>query len=81
MLPFFHFTDFEFFLIGIVRGGVQMGPRGTASTNRPIVPALGDYDDEEIVGMKIGRGNRSTQKKPAPVPRCPPQIPHDYTQF
>jgi hypothetical protein len=28
-------------------------------------------------GMRIGRGNRNTWRKPAPVPRCPPQIPHD----
>jgi hypothetical protein len=24
----------------------------------------------------IGRGNRSTGRKPAPVPLCPPQNPH-----
>jgi hypothetical protein len=27
--------------------------------------------------MRIGKGNRSNQRKPAPVPLCPPQIPHD----
>jgi hypothetical protein len=54
--------------------GVQLGPLGTAATNRPIVPAPVDYDDGEIGGM-IGRGNRSTQRKPAPVPLCPPQTP------
>jgi hypothetical protein len=58
-----------------VGGGVQLGPLGTAATNRPIVPAPGDYDDEEIGGM-IGGGNRSTRRKPAPVPLCPPQTPH-----
>jgi lysozyme family protein len=26
--------------------------------------------------MMIDRGNRSTRRKPAPVPLCPPQIPH-----
>jgi hypothetical protein len=52
-----------------------LGPLSTAATNRPIVPALGDYDDAEIGGM-IGRGNRSTRTKPAPVPLCPPQTPH-----
>jgi hypothetical protein len=52
-----------------------LGPLGTAATNRPIVPASGDYDDGEIGGM-IGRGNRRTRKKPAPVPRCPPQTTH-----
>jgi hypothetical protein len=64
-----------FFLIGIVGGGVQLGPLDTAATNRPIVPASGDYDDGEIGGM-IGRGNRSTRRKPALVPLCPPQTPH-----
>jgi hypothetical protein len=65
-------------LFGILGGGVQLGPLGTAVTNRPIMPAPGDYGDEEICGM-IGRGNRSTQRNPAPVPLCPPQIPHDLT--
>jgi hypothetical protein len=45
------------FVIGIVGGGVQLGPLGTVATSRPIVPALGDYDDGEIGGMMIGRGN------------------------
>jgi hypothetical protein len=39
-----------------VGGGVQLNPLGTAASNRPIVPAPGDYDDGEIGGM-IGRGN------------------------
>jgi hypothetical protein len=30
--------------------------------------------------MKIGRGNRSTRRKSAPVPHCPSQIPHDLTR-
>jgi hypothetical protein len=66
---------FNFFLIGIVRGAVQLGPLSTAATNRPIVPAPGGYDDGEIGGM-IGRGNRSIWRKPASVPLCPPQTPH-----
>jgi hypothetical protein len=45
----------QFFVIGIAGGEVQVGPLGTAATSRPIVPAPGDYDDEEIDGM-IGRG-------------------------
>jgi hypothetical protein len=40
--------------IGIVGGGVQLGPLGTEATNRPTVPAPGDYDNGEIGGM-IGR--------------------------
>jgi hypothetical protein len=52
-----------------------LGLLGTAATNRPNVPAPGDYDDGEIGGM-IGRGNRSTRRKPALVPLCPPQTLH-----
>jgi hypothetical protein len=44
----------------------KLGPLGTAATNRPIVPAPGDYDDGEIGGM-IGKGNRSTRRKSAPL--------------
>jgi hypothetical protein len=44
------------FLIGIMGVGFQLGPLGTAATNRPIVPVPGDYDDGEIGGM-IGKGN------------------------
>jgi hypothetical protein len=32
-------------------GGVQLGQLGTAATNRPIVPALGNYDDGELGGL------------------------------
>jgi hypothetical protein len=54
-------------------GGVQLGPLGTSATNHRIVPAPGDYEDGEFGGMMIGRGNRSTRRKPAAVPLCPPQ--------
>jgi hypothetical protein len=66
----------NFNLIGIVGSGVQLGPLGTAATNRRIVPSPGDYDDGEIGGMIIGRGNRSTRRKPAPVSLCLPQTLH-----
>jgi hypothetical protein len=59
-----------------VGGGVHLSPLGTTATNRPTVPAPCDYDDGEFGGIMIGRGNRSTQRKPAPVPLCPPQTPH-----
>jgi hypothetical protein len=65
-----------FFLIDIAEGGVQLGPLGTATTNKPIVPALGDYYDAEIGGMMIGSRNRSTLKKLAPLQLCSPQTPH-----
>jgi hypothetical protein len=43
-----------------------LGPLGNAATNRPIVPTPGDYDDGEIGGMMIGKGNRSAMKKTCP---------------
>jgi hypothetical protein len=62
-----------------VGGGVQLGPLDKWATNWPTVPAPGDYEDGEFGGMMIGRGNRSTRGKPAIVPLCSPQIPHDLT--
>jgi hypothetical protein len=47
----------NFKTIHLVGGGVQLGPLGMAATDWAIVPALGDYGDEEFGGMKIGRGN------------------------
>jgi hypothetical protein len=66
------------FLNGIVGGGVLLAPLGTAATNRPIVPAPGDYNGGEIGGVMIGRGNQSTRRKPAPLPLCPPQTLHAW---
>jgi hypothetical protein len=44
-------------------------------------PQMIDEDDCGAVGgIKIGRGNRSIRRKPAPEPICPPQIPHDQTR-
>jgi hypothetical protein len=57
-----------------------MGPLGTSATEWPIVPTPGDYDDGEFGGMQIDRGNRSTRRKPAPAPLCPPQISLDQTR-
>jgi hypothetical protein len=56
----------------ILWGGVRLGPRGTAATIWPNAPA---HNDEcGAVSRMSGRGNRSTRRKPAPVPLCPPQI-------
>jgi hypothetical protein len=32
-----------------------------------------------VHGRRIGRGDRSTRRKPAPLQNCSPQIPHDLT--
>jgi hypothetical protein len=52
-----------------------LGPLLTSLLYQPRM--IGDGDCGEIGGMKIGRGNRSTRRTPAPVPLYPPQIPHD----
>jgi hypothetical protein len=56
-------------------GGVHVGSTRHVGHYWPIVPDPGDCDDKEFGGMKIGRGNRSTRRKPALAPLCPPQIP------
>jgi hypothetical protein len=45
----------------------KLGALDTSATNWPIIPAPGDCEDGEFGGMKIGRGNGSTWRKPAPA--------------
>jgi hypothetical protein len=63
----------------ISRRNLCGGALGTAAvTGLSYKPRMiGDGDCGEIGGMKIGRGYRSTRRKPAPAPLCPPQFPHD----
>jgi hypothetical protein len=60
---------------------MRLSPLGTAATTRLLYQPkmMDDGDCGAIGGMKIGWGNRSTRKKPAPAPLCPPQIAHDQT--
>jgi hypothetical protein len=62
--------------------GIRLSPLGTAATSGLLYkPQMIDEGDcGAIGGMEIGRGNRSTRRKPAPAPLCPPQIPHDQTR-
>jgi hypothetical protein len=66
----------------IIVSGVRLSPLGTAATSGLLYkPQMIDEGDcGAIGGMKIGRGNRSTRRKPAPEPLYPPQIPHDQTR-
>jgi hypothetical protein len=41
---------------------------------------IGERDCGAIGWMEISKGNRSTQRKPAPAPLCPPQTPLDQTR-
>jgi hypothetical protein len=36
-----------------------------------------DHNECEAIGGMLGKGHRSTRRKPAPVPIRPPQISHD----
>jgi hypothetical protein len=68
-----------FFLVSL--GGVRLSPLGTSATvgllSQPQI--IDDADYGAVGGMRIGKGNRSTRRKPAPLPLRPPQIPHDLT--
>jgi hypothetical protein len=66
-------------IIIIIISGVGLSPLGTAATSGLLYkPQMIDEGDcGAIGGMKIGRGKRSTRRKPAPAPLCPPQIPRD----
>jgi hypothetical protein len=70
--------QYTIFLIRILGGGVQLGPLGTAATNRPIVPTPGDYDDGEFVWNDDWQGKPKYSEKTCPSatlyttnPTCP----------
>jgi hypothetical protein len=60
--------------IFFILSGVRLGT--AAITGLLYQPQKIEDDCGAIGGMKIGRGNRSTRRKPAPALLCPPQIPH-----
>jgi hypothetical protein len=66
-------------LFVIIISGVRLSPLGTAATVGLLYPpqVIDDGDCGAVGGIKIVRGNRSTRRKPAPVPLYPPQIPYD----
>jgi hypothetical protein len=71
---------YVFFIFFIILSAVRLSPLGTAAKtgllNQPrMIDEYGAFG-----GMRIGRGNRSTRRKPARAPLCPPQIPHDQTR-
>jgi hypothetical protein len=65
-----------------ILSGVRLNPLGTAAITGLLYPPqmLYDCDCRAVGGVKIGMGNRSTRRKPAPAPLYPPQIPHDQTR-
>jgi hypothetical protein len=64
-----------------ILSGVRLSPLGTAGLlYQPQMVNDGDYGVIGRIKSGRGRGNRSTRRKPAPVPFYPPQIPHDMTR-
>jgi hypothetical protein len=57
-------------IIIIIISGVGLSPLGTAATSGLLYKpqTIDEGDCGAIGGMKIGRGNRSTRRKPAPPP-------------
>jgi hypothetical protein len=74
----FQIQTFFFFLVSL--DGVKMSPHGMSVTTGLLYQPRMTDDDEcgAVGGMRIGRGDRSTRRKPAPPPLCPttnPKIP------
>jgi hypothetical protein len=69
------------FLLLFLLIGVRLSPLGTAATVGLLYQPqmIDDGDCGPIGGIRFGRENRSTRRKPTPAPLCPPQIPHDQT--
>jgi hypothetical protein len=65
----------------LILSGVRLSLLDTAATTGLLYQPqmIDDGDCGAIGGMRIDRGNPSTQRKPASAPLCPPQIPHDQT--
>jgi hypothetical protein len=63
-------------------GEVRLSPVGTAVTTGLLYQPqmIADDDCGTVDGMKIGKENRSTRRKPAAVPLCPPQITHELSR-
>jgi hypothetical protein len=61
-------------IIIIIISGVKLSPLGTTANIGLLYQhqMIDDGDCGAIGGIRIGRGNRNTQRKPAPVPHCPP---------
>jgi hypothetical protein len=70
---------YSFFLVSW--GGVRLSPFCTSATTGLLyhLRMIGDAECGAVGGTRIGMGNWSTWRKPAPVPLYPPQIPYDLT--
>jgi hypothetical protein len=68
-----------YYLLLFIASGVGLSPCTAATSGLLYQPQMiGEGDCGAISGMKIGRGNRSTRRKPAPAPLCPFNCPYYY---
>jgi hypothetical protein len=74
------YLDTLIFLKTHSQGEVQTGSSRHVGHFWLTVPVPGDCEDGEFDGIKIGSGNRSTRRKPAPAPLCTLQIPNHETR-
>jgi hypothetical protein len=67
----------EFCFVSVILSGLRLSPLGTAATAGLLYQPqmIDDCDYGAIGGIKIGRRNRSSRRKPTPAPFCPSQIP------
>jgi hypothetical protein len=61
---------------------MRLSPLGIAATTGLLYKPqmIDDGDCGAFGGKKIGRGSRSTRRKPVPVPLYPPQFPDNLTR-
>jgi hypothetical protein len=75
----FHLFVWPFFFFS--GGRVELSPLLLRPLNGlSYQPRMMDDDECGALCRMIGKGNRSTQRKPASLPFCLPQIPHDLTR-
>jgi hypothetical protein len=71
-----------FIIINIILSGVRLSPLGTAATVGLLYqPQMTWWWLWSNWWNEVGRGSRSTRRKPATALLCPPQIPHDLTRI
>jgi hypothetical protein len=72
-------NNLPFFIV--LLGGATLSPLSISTTIGLLYQPRIIDDDEcgAVGGMRIDWWNRRTRRKPAPMPLCPPQIPHVLT--
>jgi hypothetical protein len=68
--------NFRFISVSRSRTDGRTPWTGDQLVAKPLLTAPANFDDGEVGGMNgFGWENRSTRRKPAPTPLCPPQNP------